>query len=229
MGILGVIAGVFVNLIVAHYVRVAAYWDKLAVGAIEETHTPPAIRDIRAADMVLAQRWYVLLLCGAFFAYVAWRWGTSRNSFAWYFFGPALLCLAVIDAKTMYLPDAITLPLVWAGLSFAGAGFTGLSMAESFWGASAGYMGLWGVFWVFKLFTGLDGLGQGDFKLLAALGAWFGAQALLPIVLIASFLGVCYAVLKRRYGQVPFGPSLVMAGLLVLLLGPQQLIKFFVM
>jgi len=218
MAMLGVIVGMFVNLIVAHYVRVAAYWDKLAVGAIEETHTPPAIRDICAADVALAHRWYVLLLCGAFFAYVAWRWGVGQLSFGWYVFGPVLLSLALIDAKTMYLPDAITLPFMWLGVCLAGAGLSHIETGQAFLGAAAGYAGLWIVLKLFKTVTGMDGLGHGDLKLVAALGAWFGAQALISIVLIASILGICFAVLSRRYGQVPFGPFLAAAGLLILLL-----------
>jgi leader peptidase (prepilin peptidase)/N-methyltransferase len=135
-----------------------------------------------------------------------------------------LLALSLVDWDTTVLPDAMTLPLAWAGLLAAALGWT-LPWREALWGAVAGYLSLWSVYWLFKLTTGKEGMGQGDFKLLAALGAWLGWKALLPIVLFASVLGAlvgigmkaCGALREGRF--VPFGPFLAGGGIAVLLVG----------
>jgi leader peptidase (prepilin peptidase) / N-methyltransferase len=122
------------------------------------------------------------------------------------------------------LPDAITLPLMWAGLLAAVAGWT-IPLSTALIGAAAGYLSLWSVYWFFKLATGKEGMGYGDFKLLAALGAWLGWQALLPIVLAASILGAVIGIAMKVVGTlregryVPFGPFLAGAGIAVMLLG----------
>jgi leader peptidase (prepilin peptidase) / N-methyltransferase len=140
--------------------------------------------------------------------------------------GAVLLTLALIDWDTTVLPDALNLPLLWAGLIAAALGWLpSLGLAQSLWGAVVGYLSLWSVYWVFKLVTGKEGMGYGDFKLLAALGAWLGAPAILPIVLMASVIGavvglVMKATASLREGRyVPFGPFLAGGGLVVMLVG----------
>lgn len=138
----------------------------------------------------------------------------------------ALTALTFIDAETQLLPDSITQPLLWTGLSFNLFGtFTDLPSAVV--GAMLGYLSLWSVYWAFKLFTGKEGMGYGDFKLLAALGAWLGWQ-MLPLILLLSSLvgaivGIVLIVLTRRGRQVPmpFGPYLATAGMIALLWGKE--------
>lgn len=148
----------------------------------------------------------------------AWRWGITPAALVWAGFFTTLLGLALIDADTMLLPDAMTLPLLWAGLVCANLGWTGVGLSDALWGAVAGYVSLWLVYQVFLRVTGKHGLGGGDFKLLAALGAWLGWQVLPWLVLAASLLGLCAAgalIWRGRYvkGQhIPWGPSLALAG-----------------
>ncbi|GAB1388900.1 MAG: hypothetical protein AMXMBFR78_00500 [Rubrivivax sp.] len=168
----------------------------------------------------------VELATGALFATLGWRFGAQPGALLYCGFVAALLTLALIDWDTTVLPDAITLPLLWAGLVAAGLGWLpGVAPAASLWGAVAGYLSLWSVYWLFKLTTGKEGMGFGDFKLLAALGAWLGWQAILPIVLMASVLGAVVGLLMKMLGKlregrfVPFGPFLAGGGLVVLLVG----------
>jgi leader peptidase (prepilin peptidase) / N-methyltransferase len=125
---------------------------------------------------------------------------------------------------TTVLPDALTLPLLWAGLVAAALGFS-VPLVDALWGAVVGYLSLWSIYWVFKLATGKEGMGYGDFKLLAALGAWLGWKAILPIVLFASVLGAVVGIGMKlsqslREGRyVPFGPFLAGGGLVVMLVG----------
>jgi leader peptidase (prepilin peptidase)/N-methyltransferase len=135
----------------------------------------------------------------------------------------ALLCLAVIDFRTTLLPDQITLSFLWLGLI---ANLTGsfVSLDDAVIGALGGYLSLWSVYWVFKLITGKEGMGFGDFKLLAALGAWLGWQALPGIILLSSFagalIGLCLIALGRdRDHPIPFGPYLAIAGWIMLVWG----------
>ena len=166
-----------------------------------------------------------LITCGLFM-WAAAEHGLGLQALAWAGFAAALVALAAIDADTRLLPDAITQPLVWAGLLGASLGLTGIGLNEALWGAAAGYLFLWTVYWLFKAVTGKKGMGQGDFKLLAALGAWLGWPALLSLILIASFSGALGGLwLKFRdqlddNGQLAFGPFLVLAGLWVMALGP---------
>ncbi len=173
----------------------------------------------------------VEMATGALFAYAAWRWGLTPAAAAWAGFASAVLALALIDWDTTLLPDDITLPLAWAGLIASALGWTGLPLAESLWGAVAGYLSLWAVYHFFKLATGKEGMGYGDFKLFAALGAWFGWQALIPIILVASVLGAVVGIAMkltrglREGGYVPFGPFLAFAGLVSLVLGPDRVLR----
>lgn len=144
---------------------------------------------------------------------------------AWAAFAAALLALAVIDARTTWLPDALTQPLTWGGLIASAMGWTGVSLPAALAGAVAGYLALWSVYWVFLLLTGKEGMGQGDFKLLAALGAWFGWPQLLALVLIASVSGLLAALVmlwRRQLAenrQIAFGPFLALAGAWLLFFG----------
>jgi leader peptidase (prepilin peptidase) / N-methyltransferase len=175
----------------------------------------------------------VELTTGLLFAFCAWRWGNTPATLAWCGFSAAVLALAVIDWDTTLLPDDITLPLMWAGLVLAALQFNpAVSLHASMWGAVGGYLSLWGVYWAFKLVTGKEGMGYGDFKLFAALGAWFGWSALVPIILMASVIGAVVGIgMKfssglREGGYVPFGPFLAGAGFTAMVFGPQFILRF---
>jgi len=163
-------------------------------------------------------------LCAGLCAWTAARLGQGLEGMAalvlvWY-----LLALAFIDADTTLLPDSMTQPLLWMGL-LLNLNATFVPLSEAVIGACAGYLVLWLVYWGFKLATGKEGMGYGDFKLLAALGAWLGWKMLLPIVLLSSLagavIGIVLILLARRGRQVPmpFGPYLAIAGFLALLYG----------
>ncbi|WP_432721933.1 A24 family peptidase [Jeongeupia wiesaeckerbachi] len=136
----------------------------------------------------------------------------------------ALIALVVIDADTYLLPDSITLPLLWLGL-LVNLNATFVPLSQAVIGAMAGYLVLWSIFWLFKLTTGKEGMGYGDFKLLAALGAWFGWTALPVIILLSSVAGAVIGIgqvvaAKRGWGKpIPFGPYLGIAGWLTLMWG----------
>jgi leader peptidase (prepilin peptidase)/N-methyltransferase len=166
------------------------------------------------------------LLTAGVFVWSFAQHGASFSALAWAGFSAALITLAAIDADTTLLPDAITQPLVWSGLLAASLGLSHVGLSTALWGAVAGYLLLWTVFWVFKGLTGKEGMGEGDFKLLAALGAWLGWPALLSLVLIASITGVVGGLILRlrqrlsEDGYIPFGPFLALAGLWVMAFGP---------
>jgi leader peptidase (prepilin peptidase) / N-methyltransferase len=160
------------------------------------------------------------------FAAFAWHLGPHPAALLWCAVAATLLALALIDWDTTVLPDALTLPLLWGGLAAAALGWVaGLNLLQAFTGAVVGYLALWSVYWLFKLTTGKEGMGYGDFKLLAALGAWLGWQAILPIVLMASVLGAIIGLVMKATGSlregrfVPFGPFLAGGGLVVMLVG----------
>jgi len=152
------------------------------------------------------------LLWGGFMAAM----GPSWQAVIWAGFFSTLLVLLVIDWQTMLLPDAMTLPLLWAGLLLASVNATGISLNQAVWGAAGGYIVLWLTAQLFKLLRGIEGMGGGDLKLMAALGAWLGPWALLPILLFASISHILIALaFKRRDLEVPFGPALVLSAALV--------------
>lgn len=170
---------------------------------------------------------------GGLFFFCAWTWGWTPTTLAWCGFSAALLALAVIDWDTTLLPDDITLPLLWSGLIVAALQWNmAVSLPTALWGAVGGYLSLWGVYWVFKLATGKEGMGYGDFKLFAALGAWFGWPALVPLILMASVIGAIvgigmkYSSGLREGGYVPFGPFLAGAGFTAMIFGPQSILQF---
>ena len=164
------------------------------------------------------------LLTALLFAGMGWRFGAQPVALLWCGVAAALLALSAIDWDTTVLPDSINQPLLWAGLIAAALGWT-LPLTSALWGAVAGYLSLWSVYWAFKLATGKEGMGYGDFKLLAALGAWLGASMIVPILLGASVIGATVGVVMKAGGNlregryVPFGPFLAGAGLVVMLFG----------
>jgi leader peptidase (prepilin peptidase)/N-methyltransferase len=170
---------------------------------------------------------------GLMFAALAWRIGPQPQVLLWCGAASVLLALALIDWDTTVLPDALTLPLLWAGLVLAALGWLpGLTLAQSLQGTAAGYLSLWSIYWLFKLATGKEGMGYGDFKLLAALGAWLGWQAVLPILLMASVIGAVIGLGMKARGSlregrfVPFGPFLAGGGLVVMFAGVPQVMTW---
>ena len=159
----------------------------------------------------------VELLTGLLFAACVWRFGAGVAGALSLCFTAALVALAGIDLRTTLLPDAITLPLLWLGL-LASLGTVFVDPVQALLGAALGYLSLWSVYWLFKLLTGKEGMGAGDFKLLAALGAWCGVASLLGILLVSSAVGAvvggAWLLLrgKDRSTQIPFGPYLAVAG-----------------
>jgi leader peptidase (prepilin peptidase)/N-methyltransferase len=149
----------------------------------------------------------------------------SHYSIALLFFTFSLIALTFIDLDTMLLPDQITLPLTWFGMFLALMGWSPITLQASVIGAMAGYLSLWSVYWVFKIVTKKEGMGYGDFKLLAALGAWLGWQQLPMIILLSSLVGIVFGIAQLRMQkkgidkQFPFGPYLAIAGWAALLWG----------
>ena len=163
-------------------------------------------------------------LSGLAAAYAAWHFGFGLAGLAAMLFLWSLIALSFIDFDTQLLPDSITLPLVWAGLLLNLAG-TYTDLASAVIGAAAGYLSLWSVYWGFKLATGKEGMGFGDFKLLAAVGAWLGWQMLPFVVLASSLVGAVFGIslmLLAKRGRnvpIPFGPYLAVAGAVALFWG----------
>jgi leader peptidase (prepilin peptidase)/N-methyltransferase len=168
----------------------------------------------------------VELVTGLLFAAVVWQLGVGWPALAGLVFTALLVAMSGIDLRTTLLPDDLTLPLMWLGLL--------LSLLPMFvdptaavLGAAVGYLSLWSVFWGFKLLTGKEGMGYGDFKLVAALGAWCGVSSILPIVLMSSVIGAVVGTLwlslkgRDRATPIPFGPYLAAAGWVQFLWGDQ--------
>jgi leader peptidase (prepilin peptidase)/N-methyltransferase len=166
----------------------------------------------------------VELISAALCGYAAWHFGATPQAAAALFFAWFTIALAFIDLDTFFLPDDLTFPLLWAGLLInIGGTFTDLTSAVI--GAAAGYLALWLVFWAYKLATGKEGMGYGDFKLLAAIGAWLGWKMLPLVILLSSFVGaiigiaLIVAARRGRNVPIPFGPYLAIAGLIALFYG----------
>jgi leader peptidase (prepilin peptidase)/N-methyltransferase len=255
-GLLGLVVGSFLNVVVHRLpLMLQAQWDAETAAtppsaavfnlAVPRSHCPHCHHPLRWQENIPLFSFIALRgRCAHCQAPIAWRYpaielitaglftgvmaqhGWGWEAVAWAGFSAALVTLAAIDADTRLLPDALTQPLVWAGLGAASLGLSGIGLDEALWGAAAGYLFLWAVFWLFKGMTGKEGMGQGDFKLLAALGAWLGWPALLSLVLIASFIGVLGGMglkwrgLLSENGEMAFGPYLVLAGLWVMAFGP---------
>ncbi len=168
----------------------------------------------------------VELTCGLLSAFIAWHFGFNSQTGAMLLLTWGLLAMSLIDMDHQLLPDSLVLPLLWLGLITNSFGlFT--SLEDALWGAIAGYMSLWSVYWLFKLVTGKEGMGYGDFKLLAMLGAWGGWQVLPLTILLSSLVGAVLGlvILRLRNAEastpIPFGPYLAIAGWIALIWGEQ--------
>ncbi|MGE5665886.1 MAG: prepilin peptidase [Betaproteobacteria bacterium] len=205
------------------------------------SHCPACKTPLRVVDNIPLVSWLVLrgrcahcgtrisarypvveLLTGVLSGLVAWHFGFTWTAAFALVFTWILVAAAFIDADTTLLPDDLTLPLLWLGLLAAVLGYT-IPLRDAVLGAMAGYLSLWALYWAFKLATGKEGMGYGDFKLLAALGAWMGWKMLIPIALIASVVGIVFALAllgaRVRDKHIPFGPYLCAAGFIALLWG----------
>ncbi|MEI7036137.1 A24 family peptidase [Fulvimonas yonginensis] len=211
--------------------------EALPPGIVREpSHCPHCKHPLSAADNIPVFGWLLLrgrcrycrepisiqyplveLLSGVLSTVVVWKFGPSWAALAGLVFTWLLIALAGIDFRTQLLPDQLTYPLLWIGLLLALLPMF-VPPAPAILGAALGYLSLWSVYWLFKLLTGKEGMGYGDFKLLAALGAWMGPGALLPVVLLSSLVGALLGgalILLRRHGRevpMPFGPFIAMAG-----------------
>lgn len=215
--------------------------------ACPSCHTP-----IRAIDNIPVLSWLMLkgkcrqchasisaryplieMLTATLCLLVALQYGVSDFSVALLFFTFVLIAATFIDLDTMLLPDQLTLPLVWAGISLSLFGISPVSLQDAVIGAMAGYLSLWSVYWGFKLITGKEGMGYGDFKLLAALGAWLGWQYLPMIILVSSLVGLVFGIIQLRMQKkgidkaFPFGPYLAIAGLIAMLWGDDILQHYY--
>ena len=195
---------------------------------------------------------FIELLTATLFGATGWHFGPHPVALLWCGVVAMLVALAGIDWDTTLLFDDLTQPLLWAGLVASAAGWT-LPLSTSLWGAVAGYLSLWSVYWFFKIATGQgsphpiwrwdhwqaradtgkEGMGYGDFKLLAALGAWLGWQMILPIVLGASVIGAVVGIGMKLFDNlreglyVPFGPFLAGSGIVVMLAGSNRVMDWF--
>jgi leader peptidase (prepilin peptidase) / N-methyltransferase len=166
------------------------------------------------------------LACGLISAVVAWHFGFGWQAGAVMLLSWGLLAMSLIDVDHQLLPDVLVLPLLWLGLMLNSVELL-VPLPDALWGAVIGYMSLWTVFWLFKLATGKDGMGYGDFKLLALLGAWGGWQILPMTLLMSSLVGVCGGLILLRRSKIqaatpmPFGPYLAIAGWIAVLWGGQ--------
>ena len=167
------------------------------------------------------------LACGLISAFVAWHFGFGWQAGLLLILSWGLIAMSLIDADHQLLPDVLVLPLLWLGLIANSFGLL-VSLGDALWGAVLGYLSLWSVFWLFKLLTGKDGMGHGDFKLLAMLGAWGGWQVLPLTLLLSSLVGAIIGTLMLRLNRaktstpIPFGPFLAIAGWIALLWGGQM-------
>ncbi len=209
-------------------------------------HTITAIQNIPVASYLvlggkcgscqapISRRYPVIeLLTAVMTAIVAWRFGFGWEAAAAILMTWTLIAISVIDIDHQIIPDSISLPLIWAGLFLslfhetAGAEILFVDPRTAIIGALAGYLSLWSIYHLFRLLTGKEGMGYGDFKLLAALGAWLGWQMLPLIILLSAFVGAIVGValiaFKRqdRNVPIPFGPYLAAAGWIAMLYGPQ--------
>lgn len=203
----------------------------------EPSHCPHCKHPLSAADNIPLFGWLLLrgrcryckarisiqyplveLLSGVLSAVVVWKLGPTWPALAGLVLTWTLIALSGIDFRTQLLPDQLTLPLLWLGLLLALKPLLATTAPAAILGAAIGYLSLWSVYWLFKLLTGKEGMGHGDFKLLAALGAWMGPLAILPIVLLSSLIGAIVggsliALSRHERGvPMPFGPFIAMAG-----------------
>jgi leader peptidase (prepilin peptidase)/N-methyltransferase len=173
----------------------------------------------------------VELATAVLFVAMGWRLGFGPQALLWGAWAAVLLAMSLVDWDTTLLPDEMTLPLLWCGLAAAALGWT-LPLSSALWGAVLGYGGLWCVVWAFERVTGKEAMGGGDLKLLAALGAWLGPMALLPVLFLASLSGAAVGLGMKARGRlregrfVPFGPFLAGAGWVVAMWGHGPLLNW---
>ncbi|MFZ5663286.1 MAG: prepilin peptidase [Pseudomonadota bacterium] len=166
----------------------------------------------------------VELLTMLLFLVCVWRFGFGWQGFGAMVFTGFLIALSGIDLRTQYLPDSLTLPLMWLGLVAASDNLY-MPVKPALLGAMVGYLSLWSVWWLFKQLTGKEGMGHGDFKLLAAIGAWVGLKGILPTILLSSLVGAVVGSIwlamkgRDRGTPIPFGPYLAIAGWIVFFWG----------
>lgn len=166
------------------------------------------------------------LACGLLSAFIAWHFGATGQGVAMLLLTWGLLAMSMIDVDHQLLPDTLVLPLLWLGLIVNALGLF-VPLADALWGAVAGYLSLWLVFWVFRLLTGKEGMGYGDFKLLSLIGAWGGWQVLPLTILLSSAVGAVLGTLMLRARgashatPIPFGPYLAVAGWIALIWGDE--------
>ncbi len=166
----------------------------------------------------------VEVACGLLSGYVAWHFGFTWQAGAMLLLTWGLVAMSMIDIDHQLLPDSLILPLLWLGLILNSFGLF-VSLESALWGAVVGYLSLWSVYWLFKLVTGKEGMGYGDFKLLAMLGAWGGWQVLPLTILLSSVVGAVLGTILLRMQRaesstpIPFGPYLAVAGWIALLWG----------
>ncbi|MBO1518152.1 prepilin peptidase [Oceanisphaera pacifica] len=179
----------------------------------------------RYCKAAISKRYPLIELTTALLSALAvWRFGASPQLLAALLLSWTLLCMTMIDIDHLLLPDNLTLPLMWVGL-LININTLFAALPDAVLGAAVGYGILWSLYWLFKLATGKEGMGYGDFKLLAALGAWFGWQAILPIILISSITGLLLAVILMASKHLnsdmamPFGPALALGGWVYLMWG----------
>lgn len=170
------------------------------------------------------------LLTAAFFAVCAYHFGIGPVGWVWATFASLLIAQFFIDLDTQLLPDDLNYLILWGGLVATAMGWTGIPLSASVWGAVFGYLSLWTVYQAHHALTGKQGMGFGDFKLLAGLGAWFGAPYLVALILLSSVVGsvlggtlLVIGRLRNRDVPIPFGPFLAGAGLVALAMGSRQL------
>ncbi|GAK84631.1 leader peptidase (prepilin peptidase) /N-methyltransferase [Vibrio ponticus] len=210
-------------------------------------HTP-----IRAIDNIPLLSWLLLggkcrqcnakissryplieLLTASLCLLVSLQFSFSYFAVALLFFTFVLIAATFIDLDTMLLPDQLTLPLMWAGLALSLFEISPVNLQDAVIGAMAGYLCLWSVYWAFKLLTGKEGMGYGDFKLLAALGAWLGWQYLPMVILLSSLVGLVFGIIQLRMQKkgidmaFPFGPYLAIAGWVAMLWGNDILNHYY--
>ena len=165
------------------------------------------------------------LATGLLFGACGWQFGAHPATLLWCGLAATLIALAFIDLDTQFLPDSLTLPLLWAGITASALGWTPVPLKASIWGAIAGYMSLWFVYHAYLLIRKQEGLGQGDFKLLAALGAWMGWQLIPSIILLSSAVGAVVGIAMitlrghDRSVPIPFGPYLAGGGIVAIFFG----------
>jgi leader peptidase (prepilin peptidase)/N-methyltransferase len=202
----------------------------------EPSHCPQCKHSLSARDNIPLLGWLLLrgrchycktkisiqyplveLLSGVLSAVIVWKFGPSWAALAGLAFTWTLIALSGIDLRTQLLPDQLTFPLLWLGLLLALLPMF-VNAPSAIIGAAAGYLSLWSVYWLFKLVTGKEGMGYGDFKLLAALGAWMGPLSLLPMILLSSLIGALVGgslIALRKHDRqlpMPFGPFIAAAG-----------------